>query len=272
MAAMQATLKRLEAELLKEKKARQDLQCDMESQATQQAQATDDNGQGQVARMEEELNQEHIVNAKLQKQLDDMVKSSGTSTDTEGPTISRPKGTAGTHFSIQVAMKLASSQEKDLKYKAIQLTWSKIPALAKANLYSAAREKHKYLKCFENDWATEELAKMYFKNLRGNHYHQGYLQVPDGYSHFKANSAQHNQSAPCIKRAKAVMLKHQEARAQKDASKHQQEAEEEPDIEKDSMGQQPEEMQVDRENNEDHGEGASAAGDQDSESHGGDKE
>ncbi len=33
-----------------------------------------------------------------------------------------------------------------------------------------AREKHKYLKRFENDWVTEELAKMYFKNIRGNHY------------------------------------------------------------------------------------------------------
>lgn len=117
----------------------------MESQATQQAQATqqeqaiDDDGLAQVARMEgkhhivyvdtsdtpviptEELNQERLANAELQKQLDDMVKSGGTSTEAEGPTIPRPKGTAGTHFSIQVAMKLTSSQEKDLKYKAIQV-------------------------------------------------------------------------------------------------------------------------------------------------------
>ncbi|KAK0431515.1 hypothetical protein EV421DRAFT_1743044 [Armillaria borealis] len=267
MAAMQATLKRLEGKLLKEKKACQDLQCNMESQAAQQAQAMDDDGQ--------ELNQEHLVNAELQKQLDDMVKSGGKSTDAEGPTIPRSKGTARTHFSIQVAMKPIQRGVCFLALNANinwKLTWSKIPALVKANLYSAAREKHKYLKHFENDWATEELAKMYFKNLHGNHYRPGYLQVPDGYSHLKANSAQRNQSAPCIKRAKAVMLKHQEARAQKDASKCQQEAEEEPDIEEDSTGQQPEEMQVDEEDNEDHGEGASAAGDQDSESHGGDEE
>lgn len=76
-----------------------------------------------------------------------------------------------------------------------------------------AREKHKYLKRFENDWATKELAKMYFKNIRGNHYRQGYLQVPEGYSHLKANLAQHNPSASHIKKAKAVMLKRQEARA-----------------------------------------------------------
>lgn len=56
----------------------------------------------------EELTQECLANAKLQKVLDDMVKSGSTSTNAKGPTIPRPKGLAGTHFSIQVEMKLAS--------------------------------------------------------------------------------------------------------------------------------------------------------------------
>ncbi len=118
----------------------------MESQAAQQEQARDEGGQAttQVARTlegkylymyhmsdsptspTEELTQECLANAELQKALDDMVKSGGTSTNAEGPTIPRPKGSAGTHFSIQVEMKLASSQEKDLKYKAIQVR-CKIP-------------------------------------------------------------------------------------------------------------------------------------------------
>ncbi|PBK65078.1 hypothetical protein ARMSODRAFT_978503 [Armillaria solidipes] len=268
LAAMQATLKRLEAELLREKKVHQDLQRDMESQAAQQEQTRDEGGEATtpVARnLEEELTQERLANAELQKALDDMVKSGSTSTDAKGPTIPRPKGSASTHFSIQVAMKLASLQEKDLKYKAIQrgihflalnvnidwkLTWSKIPALAKANLYSAAREKHKYLKCFENDWATEELAKMYFKNIHGNHYWRSYLQVPEGYSHLKANSAQHNPSTSCIKKVKAVMLKCQEARARKTASKRAAEAEEpamEDTNDPNPIGQDSEEIQVDEE-------------------------
>ncbi len=115
-----------------------------------------------------------------------------------------------------------------------------------------AREKHKYLKRFENDWVTEELAKMYFKNICGNHYRRGYLQVPEGYSHLKANSAQRNPSASRIKKAKAVMLKRQEARAWKAASKRAAEAEEpatEGTDDHNPTGQDSEEMQVDEEDN-----------------------
>ncbi len=117
---------------------------------------------------------------------------------------------------------------------------------------SKAREKHKYLKHFENDWATEELAKMYFKNIHRNHYWRGYLQVPEGYSHLKANLAQCNPSASRIKKAKAVMLKHQEVRAWKAASKRAAEAEEpamEGTDDHNPIGQDSEEMQVDKEDN-----------------------
>ncbi len=88
---------------------------------------------------------------------------------------------------------------------------------------------------------------MYFKNIRGNHYRRGYLQVPEGYSHLKANSAQRNPSASHIKKVKAVMLKRQEARARKAASKRAAEAEEpatEGTDDHNPTGQDSEEMQV----------------------------
>ncbi|PBK60063.1 hypothetical protein ARMSODRAFT_982617 [Armillaria solidipes] len=201
-----------QAELLKEKKVHQDLQQNMVQHEEAQAISTEpdsEDGQAALARMEarcptEELAQEQSSNAELQKKLDEIVKSGGTSTDTEGPTIPRPKGVAGTYFSIQVEMKLTMTLEKTLKYKAIQIcqqgirfltlnmninwkvTWAKILALAKANFFTAAREKHKYLKRFKNDWATE-LAKIH--------------------------------SAPRIKKAKIIMEKHQAMRACKAAKK-----------------------------------------------------
>lgn len=70
-----------------------------------------------------ELERERANNTQLQEQLDNVVESQReASHDNEVRVlIPRPKGTAGTNFSIQMAMGLSGSIKKYDKYKAIQV-------------------------------------------------------------------------------------------------------------------------------------------------------
>jgi hypothetical protein len=45
---------------------------------------------------------------------------------------------------------------------------------------------------YENDWATEAIAKQFLNNKRKYAYKLGDLDVPDGYDHLVANSAKRN--------------------------------------------------------------------------------
>jgi hypothetical protein len=67
--------------------------------------------------------------------------------------------------------------------------------------HSQARDQHPYLRRFANDWATEELVKQYLKNRRGNHYANGWLDVPAKYDYLKANSQKRNPSGSRRKKA-----------------------------------------------------------------------
>lgn len=64
-----------------------------------------------------------------------------------------------------------------------------------------AREQNPFLERFTNDWATEELVKQFIKNKRGNHYRNGWLDVPEKYSHLKKNSLKRDQSGSRKKKA-----------------------------------------------------------------------
>jgi hypothetical protein len=64
-----------------------------------------------------------------------------------------------------------------------------------------ARNQHPYLQRFANDWATEELVKQYLKNRRGNHYANGWLDVPAKYDYLKGNSQKRNPSGSRRKKA-----------------------------------------------------------------------
>ncbi|KAL0565342.1 hypothetical protein V5O48_016682 [Marasmius crinis-equi] len=91
--------------------------------------------------------------------------------------ITKPKGSAGTTWSLQVEMGLTT---KDTVYQAIlrsvraflhgtridwRTTWSQVSAENKSKLYALCREKIKFLRRFHNDWATSAIAAQYTKNL-----------------------------------------------------------------------------------------------------------
>jgi hypothetical protein len=73
---------------------------------------------------EDALEREKAENASLRDKLEDTNENQGVgnnSKPTASETILRPAGTAGTNFSIQIAMGLSGSSKKDDKYKAIQV-------------------------------------------------------------------------------------------------------------------------------------------------------
>lgn len=97
--------------------------------------------------------------------------------------------------------------------------WKDTPAAAKATFFEVvsyfrtftwilptfpiqARERHPYLAEFQNDWATEELAKQYIKNKRNNAYKKKYIPVLPQYGYLKANAAKRNPSAQRGRKAK----------------------------------------------------------------------
>ena len=58
-----------------------------------------------------------------------------------------------------------------------------------------------FLEHFINDWATEDLVKQFMKNRRSNHYHKGWLEVPEKYRHLKANVQRRDKNRSCRKKA-----------------------------------------------------------------------
>lgn len=69
-----------------------------------------------------ELEEQRLQNAELRKRLEDVMQSNGGLGQEAGTkSIPRPKGTAGTNFSIQEAMGLSGSTKKYETYKAIQV-------------------------------------------------------------------------------------------------------------------------------------------------------
>lgn len=103
-----------------------------------------------------------------------------------------------------------------------ELPWGEIPASEKAKLFNVvstfdffwrlslkdgyqARERHPILARYANDWATADIVRRYMKNKRGHHYKNGWLDVPDKYTHLKRNSSRRNPEGSRIKRAKAVL-------------------------------------------------------------------
>ncbi|KAJ2927333.1 hypothetical protein H1R20_g9764, partial [Candolleomyces eurysporus] len=169
------------------------------------------------------LEKECDVNQALQAALDEAETTAPqcTGQDTEEEDIPQPAGTAGTTFSIQVAMGLVSMVKKHQVYQTIlrtvkdlamcsgmswELPWSQIPAAEKAKVFQIACEQHPFLKRFHNYWATKEIIKQYFKNKQGHHYQNGWLDVPKKYSHLANNSHKHSTSGSRVKKAKVILV------------------------------------------------------------------
>jgi len=47
---------------------------------------------------------------------------------------------------------------------------------------------------YEQDWATEGLARQYLKNKRSYNYRQGLIDVPDKYQYLRGNAAQRSEA------------------------------------------------------------------------------
>lgn len=58
------------------------------------------------------------------------------------------------------------------------------------------RSKVEGLERYEQDWATEGLARQYLKNRRSYNYRQGRLDVPENYQYLKDNAAKRS-NTPC---------------------------------------------------------------------------
>ena len=56
------------------------------------------------------------------------------------------------------------------------------------------RSKVEGLDRYEQDWATEGLARQYLKNKRSYNYRQGLIDVPDKYQYLKGNAAQRSEA------------------------------------------------------------------------------
>lgn len=75
------------------------------------------------------------------------------------------------------------------------------------------RSDQPYLARYQNDWATEELAKQYLKNKRKNAYKNGWLAVPTKYSHLKANAACRSASGMRGSKAKVIRQSREQKKA-----------------------------------------------------------
>jgi hypothetical protein len=62
---------------------------------------------------------------------------------------------------------------------------------------------------FENDWATEEIAKQYLKNKRKSAVRQGLIKVPERYAYLKENSAKRSASGSRKSKAREELEKTQ---------------------------------------------------------------
>jgi hypothetical protein len=75
-----------------------------------------------------ELEKERLENAELRKRIEDIMPGNGGQ-DASAKPIPRPKGTAGTNFSIQQEMGLMGSTKKYETYKGIQVSCPTCPQL-----------------------------------------------------------------------------------------------------------------------------------------------
>ncbi|KAJ7907418.1 hypothetical protein B0H13DRAFT_2273676 [Mycena leptocephala] len=178
-----------------------------------------DDAEAQAGQNNSALEQE---NTALKAQLAAaLAKGSNGTAATEEEWISRPRGTAGTHFSIKTAMKLDRSAADEEAYKCLlrnvrdlalnarinwELPWKQIPVDQKASLFEVARTRHPYLAKFENDWATEELVKQFIKNRRNRAYKNNWIPVPAQYQYLKANAAKRDPHAPRGKQRKLAKV------------------------------------------------------------------
>ncbi|KAJ6607277.1 hypothetical protein B0H10DRAFT_1956375 [Mycena sp. CBHHK59/15] len=195
---------------LEELKARSGLSADLTN--TRDRNGVDGDGPDVIS---DELKKKRDKNTELQKRLAlSEVFTDPPDVAKRGPapqSIPRPAGSARSGFSIQDAMGLGGNAADREAYKAIQrnlrdltlnacinieVPWADMPAVAKAQLFAVARERHPYLAAFVNDWATEELVKQYIKNKCKHTYKQNWLVPPTKFAYLKANSAKRDQSAP----------------------------------------------------------------------------
>jgi hypothetical protein len=107
--------------------------------------------------------------------------------------------------------------------------------------FAQARKDQPFLTRYQNDWATEEIAKQYLKNKRKNAYKHGWLTVPDNYSHLKQNSDHRSKSGSRTSKAKVM----REARESRKASKAGRKAKKSGAVPDTSAGATGEEMHVD---------------------------
>ncbi|THU96635.1 hypothetical protein K435DRAFT_797171 [Dendrothele bispora CBS 962.96] len=129
--------------------------------------------------------------------------------DDSAPRIPKPKGQAGKDYTIAIEMGLSKSTQGQQSYNAIlrlaqdvvsesriawQGKWADIPADQKAIMFAVLRERHPFLKRFENDWASEAIIRQYLKNKKKTHYRQGTLEVPKQYGYLRTNAAARDQS------------------------------------------------------------------------------
>ncbi|THU94388.1 hypothetical protein K435DRAFT_860581 [Dendrothele bispora CBS 962.96] len=112
--------------------------------------------------------------------------------DDSAPRIPKPKGQAGKDYMIAIEMGLSKSTRGQQSYNTIlrsaqdvvsesriawQAKWADILADQKAIMFAVLRERHPFLKRFENDWASEAIIRQYLKNKKKTHYRQGTLEV-----------------------------------------------------------------------------------------------
>ncbi|KAJ7661452.1 hypothetical protein DFH06DRAFT_374050 [Mycena polygramma] len=108
-----------------------------------------------------------------------------------------------------------------------ELPWAKVPVGLKDKFFRVAAKKHPILERYENDWATEEIAKQAIKNKRRTSYKNGSLEVPAEYAYLKANSAKRDPSAPRgrkhanVDKAKKVAKKRSEVARKRPSKKAQ---------------------------------------------------
>ncbi|KAJ7666789.1 hypothetical protein DFH06DRAFT_1294984 [Mycena polygramma] len=213
---------------------------------TNQVSAAATAGPSDEGNVADELAKAIAKNAHLEKQLA-LAKTQAKSKTSEGvdgasEKIPRPSGTAGNDFNIQDAMGLGGNTTDREKYKMLlrnlrdlllqagipwELPWAKVPVGLKDKFFRVAAKKHPILERYENDWATEEIAKQAIKNKRRTSYKNGSLEVPAEYAYLKANSAKRDPSAPRgrkhanVDKAKKVAKKRSEVARKRPSKKAQ---------------------------------------------------
>ncbi|KAF7332812.1 hypothetical protein MSAN_02432400 [Mycena sanguinolenta] len=167
----------------------------------------------------EELAKVKAANVALKKKVASLRNNNNGDDQVIEDLIPRPAGSAGNNFNIQNEMGLGRGAEDRLQYLAImrnmrdlvlqaginwEQPWAKTSAAQKEKLFAVARKRHPILERYQNDWATEELAKQYIKNKRRHGYRKGFLDCPSQYAYLKANSAKRDPSAPRGRRVAAA--------------------------------------------------------------------